>query len=1020
VSPQRWSRVRALFDSALDLPPAEVENYLRVACEGDEDLLGEVRRMLEQHRAAGFLDTPPARPTPAFQRGDVAAGRYRILGPLGRGGMGQVYEAEDTELHERVALKTLLPEIAADSGMIARFKREIQLARKIGHANVCRVFDLARHPADGSSPNPALFLTMEFLEGGTLAQRIDREGRIAPAEALRLIVQMADALDAAHRAGIIHRDFKPGNVMLVPGERGAVVTDFGLARSVGISGDTTATASGQLVGTIDYMAPELFTGSPATPAADQYALALVAYKMVAGTLPFQSDSPLAAVVRRAGQRPPSVREALPELDPAWDHALARALDPDPSRRFATCSQFVDALRGRSQSVTVSLPRLTRRKAAAAIAASLLLLAAPFAWHAWQHARMRPSPEAETLYQQGAADLHAGAYFAATKALGQAVALAPHFTLAHARLAEAWVGLDLTEKATQEMLIARREDLSALSRVERLQVEAIDFTVTRDFPKAVAKYEEILASSDTGSDRYVDLGRACENAGRPDKAMQNYRKAAEGPEHNPAAWLLLGVLYSRSDTPKSEHAFQEAERLYQLSNNLEGLTELALQRGVAAGAHEQFAASAAYLTRALETSRLAGNVHQEVAVKLRMSITAFQAGDAAAAEQYAREALDTARINRIDSLAVRGLNTLGRAYVRKGDLAGAEAYYQQSLTLARNANLGRLTAVNLLSLASLHDGRDRGRAEQEAAEALNFYRGNGYPKEASQCLTIMARTHIAADERGTALDLYRQASEAAGQSHDPLSVALAEESIALVLLDEERYPESLLHFQRDLQLSPTDEMRGYAALNAAQVLWRLGRYTEAADAFGTVEAVAAKFTPLRIRLLRARAGMALSQERFPEAGDLAAAGLALAAPGKDESIRRDLLRIQGVALVATRQTAKGLALCRQALEAVAAGRESDMAEARLGLAQALIQSSNRPAALETLRGHEPDAAHYPESRWRFLAVMTQAAPSDAALAQSALEDLQRMWGENVFRLYLTRPDISRLARPFSRPSNAKTK
>jgi serine/threonine protein kinase len=508
MSPQRWNRVRAVFDSAVDRPALQAEEFLRQECAGDPELHSEVRRMLDQHGRGGFLDRKPG----ALEPGAVLANRYRIVRPLGRGGMGQVYEAEDLELHERVALKTLLPEIAQDTAMVSRFKREIHLARKIGHPNVCRVFDLARDPADASVAGATLFLTMEYLAGETLAERLDREGRLAPAEALRLLERMADALDAAHRAGIIHRDFKPSNVMLVDEPRGPVVTDFGLARSLDVTAESTATASGQLVGTLDYMAPELFLGDPATPAADQYALGLVAYKMAVGELPFASDAPLAGVVRRAGQAVPPAREKVPGLGPAWDAAFARALDRDPSRRFGNCGAFVDALRGTGSSVTLKLPRFTRRRTAGLGAAALILLSAPLGWRAWKVARNRPSPEAQALYEQGAADLHAGAYFAASKALGQAVTLAPHFALSRARLAEAWAGLDLNEKATQEMLTVRREDLSDLSRLDRLQVEAIDFTITREFAKAAARYEEMLALGGSG-DLYVDLGRAYEAAGR---------------------------------------------------------------------------------------------------------------------------------------------------------------------------------------------------------------------------------------------------------------------------------------------------------------------------------------------------------------------------------------------------------------------------------------------------------------------------------------------------------------------------
>lgn len=1013
MSPQRWSRVRELFDSALDLPPAEVEDYLRSACKDDDALLSDVRQMLEQHQAAGFLDVPPAPRVPVLRAGDVASGRYRILRPLGRGGMGQVYEAEDIELHERVALKTLLPEIAADSSMISRFKREIQLARKVGHPHVCRVFDLARHPADGSSPNPALFLTMEFLEGETLAEHIDREGRIAPAEALPLLAQMADALDAAHRAGIIHRDFKPSNVMLVPGVRGAVVTDFGLARSAEISGDITTTASGQLVGTIDYMAPELFTGEPATPAADQYALALVAYKMVSGKLPFQAASPLAGVVRRAGQKPPSVREP-------WDPAFARALDPDPTRRFTTCTAFVDALSGRSQSVTLSLPHLSRRKWAGVIAVAVILLASPFAWFAWQRAKARPTPEAEALYRQGLADLHAGAWFAATKALGQAVVFSPQFTLAHARLAEAWINLDLTEKATQEMLVVRRQDLSALSRLERLQVEAIDFTITREFAKAAAKYEEMTAVRSAPEAVHVDLGRTYESSGKPDRAIEEYRKAAEGPGHNPAGWLALGVLYARTGKlGQAEEAFQQAEQAYRLGNNLEGLTELAFQKGAAASVRDQYGPADSYLRQALETARLAGNTHQEVRSKLYLSTNAYRSGDSALAEQYGHEALETARINRIDSLAVRGLVTLGLAHMRQRDSVGAEKHFREALALARSSNSARLTAYSLLSLASLHDSvASYADAEHEAAEALGFYDANGFLNESFSCLTILGRARLrGADDLKGALDYFGRASAVAQKSGDRGSAALAEESQGTALATQQRYPEAVPHFQKELDLSPTAERRGYAAWHLGEAFASLRRYSEAEGAFRTADSSAAVFPALKLILLRARASLELYEGHYHDARTFATQALAAEA-GHDPRLHYDLLWILGLTHTASGDFSTGLHLCREALQsATKLGLPAAMLRSRLALGQALMESGNRNAALTVLHDAELDSTKYPEAHWRLLALMSQADPQYAAFAQQALKELKGLWGAEAFAQYSAAADIQKLTRPLLRTNNA---
>ena len=172
-----------------------------------------------------------------FRTGDVVAYRFRIVRYLARGGMGELYEAEDLELHERVALKTILSNIADDERSILLFKREVHLARQVTHANVCRIFDVFRHrPAGGQGPtHEIVFLAMELLHGETLADRLASGGKLTTAAALPIVRQMAAGLAAAHRAGVVHRDFKSHNVMLVEPappdpEPRAVITDFGLAR----------------------------------------------------------------------------------------------------------------------------------------------------------------------------------------------------------------------------------------------------------------------------------------------------------------------------------------------------------------------------------------------------------------------------------------------------------------------------------------------------------------------------------------------------------------------------------------------------------------------------------------------------------------------------------------------------------------------------------------------------------------------------------------------------------------------
>jgi hypothetical protein len=291
---------------------------------------------------------------------------------------------------------------------------------------------------------------------------------------------------------VIHRDFKPSNVMLAVEHAGlaprAAVTDFGLARSYSPQGESTTGTSGQQMGTVDYMSPELLTGSQATFASDIYALGMVAYKMITGALPFASDTPLAAAILRSKQPPPSPRAFVAGLDPRWERAILRALDTIPARRFSCAADFIRALRGESTAITFAFPVMTWRKWTAVVAAALLAAAVSLAWAIWSRAKNQPSAEALAFYQDGVDQIHNGAHFAATTALGQAVIHAPNFCLAHARLAEAWLSLDAPEKATREMVLALSGNTSALSKADRMQLSAVGHLTTRDYPAAVTDYE----------------------------------------------------------------------------------------------------------------------------------------------------------------------------------------------------------------------------------------------------------------------------------------------------------------------------------------------------------------------------------------------------------------------------------------------------------------------------------------------------------------------------------------------------
>jgi serine/threonine protein kinase/tetratricopeptide (TPR) repeat protein len=365
MTPARWQAVVKIFESALDKPQSERDEFVRHACAGDLDLESEVARLLAADKGAGsFLEGPvvsslPARSTldrkpSLLASGTLVSGRFKIVRFIGQGGMGQVYEAFDLELKGKVALKAIREDISSDPRMLSRFRREVLLTRRITHPNVCRTFDIERHssaPTDGTAMD-ITFLTMELLEGETLADFLRRRGRLTAAEAFPLVLQMIEALHAAHSVGIVHRDFKPSNVLLVPmnNDIRVVVTDFGLARVVQpdtlLSGDqvpTSLTGSQGLMGTLVYMAPEQFERGEASVASDIYALGLVMYEMVTGHRPFADPIPFAEAAKRIKQAAPSPEAVVPELDPAWDAAISKCLEVQPQYRFENVRQVGESI-----------------------------------------------------------------------------------------------------------------------------------------------------------------------------------------------------------------------------------------------------------------------------------------------------------------------------------------------------------------------------------------------------------------------------------------------------------------------------------------------------------------------------------------------------------------------------------------------------------------------------------------------------------------------------------------------------
>ncbi len=265
--------------------------------------------------------------------GSVVADRYEVQELLGSGGMASVYRAHDKLLERSVALKILHDHFSRDPEYVERFRREARSIARVSHPHIVTVID--RGTYEGQE-----YIVFEYVRGETLKDLVKRNGPLPVGEALAFVHQVARALAFAHDQGIVHRDVKPHNV-LVDDERGAKVTDFGLARSLELDQDITQT--GTVMGTSDYISPEQASGQPANERSDQYALGVLLYELLAGEVPFPADGDMAAAVRHLQDPVPSIRERRRDVSPKVDELIQRAMAKRPEDRFPTTAALVAAL-----------------------------------------------------------------------------------------------------------------------------------------------------------------------------------------------------------------------------------------------------------------------------------------------------------------------------------------------------------------------------------------------------------------------------------------------------------------------------------------------------------------------------------------------------------------------------------------------------------------------------------------------------------------------------------------------------
>ncbi|MCX6577608.1 MAG: protein kinase [Candidatus Aminicenantes bacterium] len=283
-------------------------------------------------------------PKEELTTGSTFAGRYQIIEELGKGGMGKVYKVFDQEVQAKMALKLIKPEVSADKNTIDRFRNELKIARDISHKNICRMYDLGRETGN-------YFITMEYVSGEDLKSFIRRARQLVVGTAILIAKQVCDGLAEAHRVGVVHRDLKPGNIM-IDKEGNAKIMDFGIARSISVKGITGA---GVMIGTPEYMSPEQVEGKEVDQRSDIYSLGIILYEMLTGQVPFEGDTPFTIGVKQKSEIPKDPKSLNAQIPQDLSRLILKCLEKDKERRY----QNADELKANLEKIEKGIPTAER-------------------------------------------------------------------------------------------------------------------------------------------------------------------------------------------------------------------------------------------------------------------------------------------------------------------------------------------------------------------------------------------------------------------------------------------------------------------------------------------------------------------------------------------------------------------------------------------------------------------------------------------------------------------------------------
>jgi eukaryotic-like serine/threonine-protein kinase len=1016
-----WRRLRAAYDRALDAPEEDRARLLEELRRTDPELAGELAKLLAANAASSdFLDTPLVRlDLVDLEPGVVLCGRFRLLRRIGHGGMGDVWAAHDQKLNEDVAVKTIRADLAQDPQQLARLKRELLLARRVSHPSVCKVFDLYDHVSDAHTLS---FLTMELIEGETLADLLAREKKLPFADAVRIVRDIADGLAAAHTAGVVHRDLKPANIMLTAGDRGrrTVILDFGLAREPARVESDGATVFGTLVGTPEYMAPEQISGAAVTPSTDLYALGLMFFEMLDGTRPFAGVSTPDSWMRRAREGPKPLSGSVDGVRARTDAVIRKCLAYEPGERYQSAGELVGALSG----IRLSFVLPDDRRVWVAVAALVVALLGISGFNAWRvYSPQLPPAEAMKWFEDAQQALAEGASVRALKAIDRAIDLAEWYAPFHVALAEIRLELDMPSAAQEAML--RANELAHDQRLpdgDVAYMNGMQALLQYRCGEAIGRLRQRAATLAPSSEAYalVAVARALERCNRPEEAEEVMASAVRLDPRNAAVPLRVARLAARRrDFAGAMGSLDRAESLFRDRNNTEGLAEVLTTRGALQADQDRLDDAEATLVRASEVANGLGDVRQQIRVRLQQAIVLRKRGDVERAAVLTADAIDLGRRSNLETLTLDGLFAAGNVHVVRSQFAEAQPLFERTLTIAETYRNDAVRARAQLALATLYVPAFQPTKVADALDvARPHFRRVGDTRALAVIEALLGQVRIQRAEYPQAIAQFRTELATAEQQRDPEQALRARGNLAVALAASGHYPEALEQYQAvaAAQKATGQKRREvYALLNVADTLSRMGRFTESDKAFAAVAALAIPAAPeLRSQEARLKAGDALRRGDNAAALRLARVVIALRADTPERLIRATVIACLAAARL--RHHADAVTYCDVAAnESQAPGRTAVALESRLAAAEACWLAGRVDDADVWLKSAETLLALVPqhEDRWKAAALSVHIGMNRPDVASNRervsreLEALRRNWPSSIFETWVKRKDVGSL-------------